>query len=644
MTADIELDVYQIVAPGDSIEFIATLERPFGIMFRPELNGTGSGQFSMNRHDAQATAAILQMGNLVKCRLPAAAAALEAGDDPVFSFFLETGNRDLVSTDGPGGENLTFGGRGGLSYWGNAIWLSEVYTLPWWPDCYSGPPAAGTRGVVEVQAGAGMQTGGKYRFYSVAGGVITGFTTEAVATDFCASFSSRQTYKWPAENSKRFLVHLTDGPHSGDYFAPHQDGVVETLASKATGNTTAVTLTDVGATPGAVLKYMFDEGTSGDRPVHPIPLMSVDFDATEDSGANPWATTDALAGLSANVNDQLLETLGLLLGTGVIDVDMGPDLDMHAYNAGVYGSNKEGAAFGPGVVLFKKGDGPGVGNIASALQHQVQDAPVATFAQVRGIDDVFAQVVLPDAASRIAREVGVDGNSDVIATLEAIGLSDLTQRLARGDALSFPILMGNDEDTGLYLPHPNGHFWKGDTVSLTTGALDEDYVAAAVRVTALTFSLTDAGRLKCIVDVRAGPLAITGSLGINTPEAAAVGDGNCCGCDRGEVVPGTEDPEICENAAYYGEMYGMILLDVTTGSPQMVVFGARLLAGGILGLDYVGGTLTVAVGGVIVGIPYTDQNYGSGAGAVFLLPALPAGLEVWASARLDCFIDHSGET
>lgn len=520
MTSALIFDVYQIVPPGDSITFLATLTDAYGKSYRPELNGTGAGQFTIARTSPHATAAIMAPGNLVKVRT-----AVQV--DPIGSFFLETGDFTLISSNEEGGEDLRFGGRGGLGYWDRAIWLSEVFTQPWWPDCIT-TPAAGARGAVVVQAGT-------YRAYSVSGTPkrITGFVDFRTPA-FCATFDTRQTYSWPGANpdgsaNKRFLVHLLDGDHAGIYFHPKQPGVEEFLASGGKQGTikSSIPLLQFGASPGAVLKFMYDEGVSADRPAHPIPLMTVDFTDTLDSDGNAWTTTDALAGLTASPGDNYLATIGTLLGTGVIDVVMGPDLDMHAYNH--YGRDLSGS-FGVGKVRFQRAV-----NIVDALQFQIADRVVGTYAQVAGSDDTYGSAELPDAASRIAREVSVSGDSTDPTVLEAIGLAELNLRLRRGESLTFPIAVGSNEATGRYTPGPpgsTGHVWIGDTITVDTGADEPDFDATDARLIAVVLGESDAGELTATVDVRTGPLADVGSLAsLSTPDALTFGDKvGECGC------------------------------------------------------------------------------------------------------------------
>ena len=521
-------DVWRIVPPGTSYEFVATLDDASGKSIRPELNGTGSGQFDISRQSPHATTDVVAMGNLVKVRIPA------ISEEYLFSFFMEQGDFDLISRDEEGGEALHFGGRGGLAYWDRAIWLSETFSIPWWPDCADEPMPAGAKGVVEVQAG-------KYRVYTVDEGetppIILSYTNVNFEDDWCAWFDSRRTYQWPSANSKRFLVQLLDGPHAGSYFHPHQDGVTEHLPSGSAGYKSGVVLSDVASSPGGVIDYLFNEGTAADRPVQPIPLMSVDFDASFDSDSNAWTTSDALAGLSAGIGDYYLNTIGQVLSTGVVDVVMGPDLDMHGYNH--YGTDRTGGAFAAGVVRFVKGV-----NIAEALNEAKADGPIATFAEVAGNDDVYVQAIIPSASSFVAREMSVSGATDDEAALEQIGLDALDLTRARSEALAFPVTVGDDELVGLYLPAPatlNGHYWLGDDVTMHTGSEDTDLDNLDVRVTAITLTEDDAGNLLAVPEVRTGPLPITGSLNVNTPDAVATSSECNCPCDLGTPYPLEEE-------------------------------------------------------------------------------------------------------
>ena len=82
---------------------------------RVELNGSGSAHFVLSRSDPQATAANLVRGSVVQAIFP------EIDPDPIFEFFLQEGDFGLLDSDEEGGEELSFGGPGTLSYLARAV-------------------------------------------------------------------------------------------------------------------------------------------------------------------------------------------------------------------------------------------------------------------------------------------------------------------------------------------------------------------------------------------------------------------------------------------------------------------------------------------------------------------------------------------
>lgn len=124
--APLRYDVYSLgTATSPALTYLATLCDAFDKSFRVELDGTGSGRFSINRSSADATAAILGDGDgdvrYVKVRIP------DVDDAPIFGFFIEKGDFRLLDEDEDGGETLTFEGHGSLAYLNFAVMLSESY-------------------------------------------------------------------------------------------------------------------------------------------------------------------------------------------------------------------------------------------------------------------------------------------------------------------------------------------------------------------------------------------------------------------------------------------------------------------------------------------------------------------------------------
>lgn len=486
------LNVYD---PADT--FLVTLDEAFDVKVRIERNGVGTGKFSVNRHSSEATAAVLTPGNYVRVTVP------QIDPDPIFGFFLERGDFKLVSSDEEGGENLTFEGRGSLSYWDRAIWLAESFLVPWWPSYLTGgdvPPPSTAIGAIAFPVGS-------YYSYTVSGSTVTARTTLHVTNGFTAYYDTRQRYTRSGLPSLT-LVHLSTGVHSGLYVNPFATGVRDYRKKSSYTLGPSVLMSNISANqrPGEVLYAMYGESQSSDRPDQPLPALTVDFSATLDSAGNAWTVTDALDGVSAELGDDYLSTIGKLVNTGAIDVVAGPDLDMHAYNA--YGRDLHSATFAAGKVRFAKAV-----NIADELTREYTDQPVGTFAEVIGNEEgAIARVFLPSAGSRPAREISVRGDTTGTAALEALGLSELAARLLHSDAIGFavatPIDGAEDELTGLYLPGPpgsaNGKYWVGDLVTLHTGSGEHDFNETTVRVAAITMSFSDADDLLVVVEVGSG--------------------------------------------------------------------------------------------------------------------------------------------
>lgn len=476
-------EAYEIVPPGDTIAIVGVLVDGYNRAIRAVRNEPGSGTFTINRYSADVNAATIKPGNLVKVKYP------QIDPDPIFAWFMEPGDFTLVSSNEEGGEDITIAGRGALSYWDRAIWLSQMFAVQWWDSAWGTPPA-GAIGHIDVVAGT-------YRHYTIAGGVITGYTITTTAA-FGAYYDTAKEYQWPSAGIQRFAVHIMTGEtHAGWYVHTSQDGVTVVKPTYAIGST--ILLSSISADkPGAILYRMFQEATAASRPTKPIPLMTVDFTATTDSNGAAWTTTDALAGVTVQLGETYLETIAKLVATGVIDVEMGPNLDMHAYNA--QGRDLTSATFAAGKVRFAKGV-----NVADELKREQSDVPVGTFIEVAGLDSVVGQATLPDAATRVAREVSATGDSNDTTVLGAMGLADLNARLIRSDAIGFHIATGDDDAAGLYLPGPagtaHGDFWLGDLVTLHTGTDDQDFDNEDERVYAITISEDEAGNLEVVPEV-----------------------------------------------------------------------------------------------------------------------------------------------
>lgn len=112
-------DVYAAAAPNGTL--LATLTDAKDKQFSVSLDGAGAGQFSLPRSSAQATAAIIAQGNLVKVRLT------EVSATAIGAFWMETGRFDLIGSNESGSEMLTFGGAGARAYLSRAIMWNQTF-------------------------------------------------------------------------------------------------------------------------------------------------------------------------------------------------------------------------------------------------------------------------------------------------------------------------------------------------------------------------------------------------------------------------------------------------------------------------------------------------------------------------------------
>lgn len=485
--------------------FIGDLTDAFDVKLRIELNGTGTGQFSVNRYSPDATAALLTPGNYVRVTIP------QIDPDPIFGFFLESGDFGLVSKQEAGGENVSFIGRGGLAYWERAIWLAESFLIPeWWPAHLPDPDPE--------DIGALVVPAGRYRHYVVSGTTYTSFTREYTG-GFSAYYDRRRKYTpagamVTAGEPARWLVRLSSGAYSGEYLSPFEGSIRDYRKKSPYTEGPSVLMSSVSpdSMPGEVIYQMYQEAIHADRPVHPLAGMTIDFTDAVDSDGSAWNATDALQAVSAQLGDDYLSTIAQLVNTGAVEVVMGPDLDMHAYN--VFGRAKQNATFAAGKVRFVKGV-----NIADELKRQYTDTPIGTWAEVIGnIQGAVAQVDLPSAGARPPREISVRGDTADTVALEQLGLAELEARQLHSDATGFavdtPIIGLEDELTGKYLPGPpgsaRGDYWVGDTVSVHTGSGEHDFNNATLRIHAISMEFSEAGDLRAVVEVNS-------SLGGLTP-------------------------------------------------------------------------------------------------------------------------------
>lgn len=275
-----------------------------------------------------------------------------------------------------------------------------------------------------------------------------------------------------------------------------------------------------GNEPGQIIRRIADEMQDPDRPQHCMSLMTLDFDYQYDSDGNEWHPTDATNPVFlVPIGEDFLTTIGRLIATGVVEVQMDPDLGLHVYNH--YGRDLTGDDFGTGVVRFVKG-----GNIADEVQREWNGADIAPYELVIGDNENYIRSELPDAATRVQKVIANTFSGTDHGTLKGLGLADLEQRLTRSESARFRVAVrriGGSEtmEDGRYLPGPpgtNGDFWVGDTVRLVTGTGTVDYDEADVRVAAITIAEDMAGNLVVTAELGA-------TSGVNDSSSPTYGGG-----------------------------------------------------------------------------------------------------------------------
>lgn len=259
-----------------------------------------------------------------------------------------------------------------------------------------------------------------------------------------------------------------------------------------------------GNEPGQILKRIIDEMQDVDRPQHCMSLLTVDFDYENDSDGNGWNATDATNPIwTVAVGEDVLTTLGRLIATGVLEVQMDTELGLHAYNS--FGRDLTGSDFGADVVRFVKGV-----NIADRVNRKWNGAEAAAYELVAGDTGVYVRAEAVGFATRVQKVVFAQYEGTNTPTLEALGEADLAQRDAHVDSATFKVTtrrVGGPETAevdGRYLPGPVGTFgdyWVGDWITLHTGTTDIDYDEADERIMAISISEDNGGNLIAIPEL-----------------------------------------------------------------------------------------------------------------------------------------------
>lgn len=241
------------------------------------------------------------------------------------------------------------------------------------------------------------------------------------------------------------------------------------------------------ATPGAIVYRTIVEATHPDRPQQPLPDLTVDFDFAQDSDGNPWTSHPGTVEFTANVGDFLDETDLRLVPFGVT-LQMSPSLELEAFNADAFGTNRAAGAFAAGKVRIVAEV-----NAADALKRRLDDRRVDSHMLVVGNDGKFARAIDDDLG--YVREGFLATNLDDVGAMEGTGDAELARERRDSDAQAVAIPWGDDELEGFYLPGPpgsNGHYWLGDTIRVHTGVGPFDLNEQNREIKAITISEIDA--------------------------------------------------------------------------------------------------------------------------------------------------------
>jgi hypothetical protein len=251
------------------------------------------------------------------------------------------------------------------------------------------------------------------------------------------------------------------------------------------------------ARAGAILNRLILEDQS--NPSGPfLPDLTKSFSDSNDSASVAW--TDDIAGtqdFTLKIQDDYLKILWILEDASGIttQIDLGtvgsPLLQLDAYQT--FGRDLTGA-IGASTVHLTEGV-----NIATDLDVEGSSYKKATHALVKGEDGVYELAVHPSGTAW-KKVVATSYNSSNNTVLDQAGRRFL-QRQDNGEKqIKVRIIPGFTPASGLYMPGPDGtdgHFWPGDTISLTTGqgaGTALDYSSEDQAVTGIEIELEEAVR------------------------------------------------------------------------------------------------------------------------------------------------------
>jgi hypothetical protein len=599
---------------------IATLVTARGRYVRDELNGLGEGGFSINRHSAEATEAVIKPNNLVRPHIA------ECGGGYLPGFFIGPEMDPILASQqaNEGGELLTVKGPGLLSYLDRARMTECAYSIEGtitdtWTELWHGtnvPNPAGifydpadtsiiriisetTRRVYTVRqadrvvtavsaalfthyaAGLSGIPGDATHYLALEAPWLSGSTAHSyihkvlkatntivasydIGTDHWTALKSDGTniYLTNYSDDKIYKKTMTGGAVSSTHIT--YNGVVQTKPTGVSINGTEIdywfsgtkrmlradtsayaTITSVVSTqaitafggewdtttgthlymdsvdvdeywkfqlaiavpacadssgvfhpeqtsPGALAARVLAEITHVDRPDHPVPDLSYDFDFDNDSNGNAWPARTSTEEFTWRVGDRAFSDVLARLIPGGVTFRMDPDaMILHAYVTSLYGTDRTSGAFGAGKIRFVPGDGStaGLGNISSDLRRRDNRGAPDTYMTVAGDNGAYGHASV--AADYIQEGfMQVTGTSDT-GILDSIAADELARQRLASDAIGFEALWGDDEAAGLYLPYK--HYQPADLGRVHTGTGQWDFNETDWRVYAIMLTERDGG-------------------------------------------------------------------------------------------------------------------------------------------------------
>lgn len=254
------------------------------------------------------------------------------------------------------------------------------------------------------------------------------------------------------------------------------------------------------ATAGRVLNRIIDEAHANTI-VDTIPDLTTSFTDSDDSDGNPWAND--IAGseeFEVPIGQSHLETMWALEADSDLETTMflgtvgTPRLRLDAWQS--YGRDLSGAIGASTVHFMEKV------NILSDLSVRNTARRKASHVIVHGIEGAY---VVEERGTydpgEYAKAVLLESELDTKnqAVLSRVGQHWLTHQENGENEILLEHRPGFDQSSGLYfpsMPEGNGHYWIGDTVSLTTeagasGGTPIDYSAEDQRVMAITMTLNN---------------------------------------------------------------------------------------------------------------------------------------------------------